>query len=269
MMHLTPWMAVAVLPGLVCAAGLDPQPGATTAASSNQPAARDPSRAGGSSVASAAGAPNVGQEVTPLSPAEGSGRVGARDPADGQAGGAPPARTAAVDEPTLPPALSAGRMPAPLQRLTDIPWYRSGLVSLAVVLAVIAAVTLLIRRVVPSVRAMSGGAIEILGRNHLAPKQSLTLVRVGRRLVLVGVTPDRISTLCVIDDPHEVAELAGAAFAKGKPGFNRALDEAATDFGGPDAELGALAGTPTAHLAQAKGQLQGLMARLRSLQEQT
>jgi flagellar protein FliO/FliZ len=160
-------------------------------------------------------------------------------------------------------------MPAPLQGLSDVPWYRSGLVSLAVVLGVIVVVTLLIRRLLPSVRAMSSGAIEILGRNHLAPKQSLTLVRVGRRIVLVGVTPDRISTLCVIDNPHEVAELAGAVSAKGKSGFEKVLGEAATAFGGPDTELGVLAGGPSARLAQAKGELQGLMARLRSLQEQT
>jgi len=90
---------------------------------------------------------------------------------------------------------------------TSLPWYRNGLVSLAVVLGVIVAVAALARRLIPSVRASSSALIEVVGRSHLAPKQSLALVRVGRRLLVVGLTAERVSTLCQIDEPGEVAEL--------------------------------------------------------------
>jgi len=89
----------------------------------------------------------------------------------------------------------------------SLPWYRNGLVSLAIVLGVIVAAAALARRLIPSVRASSSGLIEVVGRSHLAPKQSLALIRVGRRLLLVGLTAERVSTLCQIDEPGEVAEL--------------------------------------------------------------
>jgi flagellar biogenesis protein FliO len=41
----------------------------------------------------------------------------------------------------------------------------------------------------------------------LSPKQSVCLIRVGRQLVLAGLTPDRINSLMIIDDPERVSEL--------------------------------------------------------------
>jgi flagellar biogenesis protein FliO len=120
---------------------------------------------------------------------------------------------------------------------------------------------------------MSGGAIEVLGRNHLSPKQSLTLVRVGRRVVLVGVAPERLSPLCVIDDPQEVAELVGAKEGDLSAGvsrrFEQKLGEAVNAFDAAPSELADLPDESSDRLLKAKGQLRGLMARLRSLQGQT
>jgi flagellar biosynthetic protein FliO len=56
----------------------------------------------------------------------------------------------------------------------------------------------------------SGGArgeLEILETRALGPNRSLQLVRVGRRAVLVGVTPERINQLLEIDDHEEVDRL--------------------------------------------------------------
>ena len=75
----------------------------------------------------------------------------------------------------------------------------------------------------------SSGAIEVLSRTSLSGKQSLVLVRMGRRLLLLGVTGDEMNTLCVVEDPDQVATLVGEA-AGGQPGsmtqmFARAFAE--------------------------------------------
>jgi flagellar biogenesis protein FliO len=72
-------------------------------------------------------------------------------------------------------------------------------------------------------RAKRPGVIEIISRTALSPKQSLCLIRVGQRMVLVGVSQDALRTLDVIQDPHAVAALAGEATAARSSGDERAF----------------------------------------------
>ncbi len=82
---------------------------------------------------------------------------------------------------------------------------------LFVVLGVIVAVLLAARKWLPRSGRLGGGpALNVLARHYLAPKQSLCLIRLGRRLLLVGVTPDRISTVAEIAEPNEAAEILAA-----------------------------------------------------------
>lgn len=60
-------------------------------------------------------------------------------------------------------------------------------------------------------RFSADGVIKVIGRQYLSNKQSLCLIRVGQRVVLLGVTSDRISSLCDICEPEEVAEIVSAA----------------------------------------------------------
>lgn len=56
-----------------------------------------------------------------------------------------------------------------------------------------------------------GGAtrhLEVLETRSLAPNRSLHLVRLGGRAVLLGVTPERITSLLEIGDPAEVERLS-------------------------------------------------------------
>ena len=93
---------------------------------------------------------------------------------------------------------------------TDAPSLWRPLLSLVAVLLVIAAAAWLFRR-------FSGGSkqfrvpagIEIVARSVLNPKQSLCLVKLGSRLVLLGVSPNHIAPLQTIDQPDEVAGLLG------------------------------------------------------------
>ncbi|MBK8271208.1 MAG: FliO/MopB family protein [Planctomycetes bacterium] len=69
---------------------------------------------------------------------------------------------------------------------------------LAVVLLFVGACAWAAKRWMPKTLRNSinaGGALHILARQSLSTKQSLCLVRVGRRLVLTGISPDQITAL--------------------------------------------------------------------------
>lgn len=87
------------------------------------------------------------------------------------------------------------------------PWYRSGVMALGAVLGLLLLISYVARRYVPAVRALGCGVVKVIQRTPLSSKQSLALVEVGRRLVLVGIAPERISSLAVIDDAEECAHL--------------------------------------------------------------
>lgn len=95
---------------------------------------------------------------------------------------------------------------------------------LAFVLVIIVALAWAARRLFPRVGRIGGeGAITVLSRCALSPKQSLCLVRLGRRIVLLGMTPDRINPLAEITDPDEAARLIAAASSQRAESFRSAL----------------------------------------------
>ncbi len=57
--------------------------------------------------------------------------------------------------------------------------------------------------------AGSGGAIQVLSRTTIAPRQQLMLVQVGRRVVLVANCGAQMNPLCEISDPDEIAAVVG------------------------------------------------------------
>jgi flagellar biosynthetic protein FliO len=82
--------------------------------------------------------------------------------------------------------------------------------SLSLVLALIAGTAYLLRRFLPgSQRVGRSSAIEILSRSVINPKQSLCLVRLGNKLLLVGLSPNHMSCLANIDEPEEIAQISG------------------------------------------------------------
>lgn len=52
-------------------------------------------------------------------------------------------------------------------------------------------------------------AMQVLSRSPLSPRQQLLLVRVGRRLIVVGDSAGQMTALSEITDPDEVAALVG------------------------------------------------------------
>jgi flagellar biogenesis protein FliO len=96
-------------------------------------------------------------------------------------------------------------------------------------------------------RAMSGsrltllskvrrpGLIELISKTPLSARQSLCLVRVGPRLVLIGQSPENLRTLDVIEDADLAARLVGEA-AQQRAGssqaeFHACLEREARGYG--------------------------------------
>ncbi|MHC4696895.1 MAG: FliO/MopB family protein [Planctomycetota bacterium] len=87
------------------------------------------------------------------------------------------------------------------------PWHKTGLGALAIVLGVVGGLYYLVRRWVPSIRAADNGVVRVIGRTSLTPKHHVALIQLGRRYLAVGMSGDRMATLCEVHDPEEAAEL--------------------------------------------------------------
>lgn len=111
-----------------------------------------------------------------------------------------------------------------------------GLWPLAVVLGLILCGALLLRRAFPRRGGSSGGdLIRVISRQYLSPKQSICLVKIGTRVMALGVTAERISMLAQIEDEAGASRLVGAAEsgrANSMSGrFQAFLTGASTEFG--------------------------------------
>ncbi|NLX05733.1 MAG: flagellar biosynthetic protein FliO [Phycisphaerae bacterium] len=80
--------------------------------------------------------------------------------------------------------------------------------ALALVLVLIVVALAVIRKAYPGARMFSSlAAVQVLGRTYLSPKQALAMVKVGRKLVLIGLSEQSVSHLLTVSDPDEVAQL--------------------------------------------------------------
>ncbi|MGB0716463.1 MAG: flagellar biosynthetic protein FliO [Phycisphaerae bacterium] len=84
----------------------------------------------------------------------------------------------------------------------------SAIGALALVLGLIFLCYWLVRRFVPGGVAQEQAGMKVIARAAVSPKQSLALVRLGQRLVMVGVSPDSMTALAEITDPDEVSAIA-------------------------------------------------------------
>jgi flagellar biogenesis protein FliO len=76
-------------------------------------------------------------------------------------------------------------------------------------------------------------AIHVVSRSMLSPKQQVLMLRVGKRLIVVGDSGGQMSTLCEISDPDEVAGLLGESIkepAEGRKSFGAMFKRAEEPF---------------------------------------
>jgi flagellar biosynthetic protein FliO len=134
-------------------------------------------------------------------------------------------------------------------------------------------------------------AVQVLARAPLAPRQHIVLVRVGRRVLVVGECGSQMNPLCEITDGDEIAALLGQlqdekltlpgrAFnslfqrARGAMGGSDAQDEeesaAVADAGAPAPEAetepaAALESPDEPAISETRNEITGLMAKIRVL----
>jgi flagellar biogenesis protein FliO len=82
--------------------------------------------------------------------------------------------------------------------------------SLLIVIAAFFLLAILFRKVSPpGNRPLPKEAFECLGKYYLTQKHQLQVLRLGNRIVLVSVMPDKVSTLAEIIDPDETVAFLG------------------------------------------------------------
>ncbi|HEY3244209.1 MAG TPA: flagellar type III secretion system pore protein FliP [Phycisphaerae bacterium] len=157
---------------------------------------------------------------------------------------------------------------AGMRGAVEAAWWRHPLAALAMVLGLIVGLTALVRRYFPPARAAGHGVLKVLARTHLAPRQSVVLIQVGRRLLVAGITPENIQPLCVLDDAEENARLLAllAPAQAGSEVFSGALRAQRGQFeaGNGSEEPGDSALPAGAHLQRSRRQLAGLLHVLRT-----
>jgi flagellar protein FliO/FliZ len=131
-----------------------------------------------------------------------------------------PFRQISASEPAGRDASAAGRKLAPRsasprrspeRAIAPTPTAAIGTVasSLAIVLGLFAALVWFSKRFAPAgAAALPSEAVELLGRTPLDGRQTMQLIRVGNRLLLVALSAGGASTLTEITDPQEVERLA-------------------------------------------------------------
>lgn len=156
---------------------------------------------------------------------------------------------------------------------SKVPWYRSGLAALSIVLAVVAGAAWLAKRFLRSSQGAGGEALKVVCRTHLSPKQSIALMQMGSRFVFVGITPERISTILTVDDEEEAATLRGRLrvqrAAHGKDRFDDLLTRQADEL---NTLLGADNEEPirsAKQIGEVRSSLQALRERLHTFHDRT
>ena len=80
--------------------------------------------------------------------------------------------------------------------------------SLVVIVALIGLLYYLFRKYLPSIpRVRSGKAIQFLARRYLDPRNSIALIKIGKRVLLIGITAEGMSLLSEIADEEEVQDI--------------------------------------------------------------
>ena len=119
----------------------------------------------------------------------------------------------------------------------------------------------------------SSRVVQVLARAALTPKQQVILLRVGRRIIVVGDSGVQMTTLCEIAEPDEVASLVGqlnenrtgsgsgfgSLFGRSRGRFDAAEEPEAPPLRNAEEDVPA---------ASAQSELDGLRDRVRRLAEQ-
>jgi flagellar biogenesis protein FliO len=144
--------------------------------------------------------------------------------------------------------------------------------SLAAVLALIVVLYFTSRRFLPRsalAKHGGGGAVQVLARTAISPKQRIILLQVGRRILVVADGGATLTTLSEITDANEAAALIGQLQLE-KPGgsFSAALSGAMEKFRAAQTSAATpptSSPEPQPNLASMRQEIEGLAQRVRGM----
>jgi flagellar protein FliO/FliZ len=160
--------------------------------------------------------------------------------------------------------------------------YERVIFALAIVVGLIFVTRWVSKKLFPgAVAARSTGAMKVMSRLVISPKQQLLMVQVGRRIVVVGDSGGNMAPVSEITDPDEVASLV-AQLAEDKSiqlsrGFGSLFNRASGGFDSPsnsdvvEDDVPASTDSPSAEepaISDARGEISGLMDKVRLLSSQ-
>ncbi len=153
----------------------------------------------------------------------------------------------------------------------DSAWLLNTLAALGAVIGLMLVLRAVVMRAVGKNGATSRSpAIEVLARSVVAPRSNVLLLRVGRRILVVGETASGLRTLSDVSDPEEVASLLTLIEAA-KPNsvtqtFAQALGQLNSEYT-PEQRLMDEGGDEDEHhIDRARDGVSGLLSKLRTSQ---
>ncbi|MFW6155204.1 MAG: FliO/MopB family protein [Planctomycetota bacterium] len=181
-----------------------------------------------------------------------------------------PVRSPAASRPVRPPSKASQVAGGATMTAGGGGWWQTlGALALVVVLIFLAR-HILARFAGGRTGGKATGVVEVLSRTAVGSRQSVMLLRVGPRVLVVGAGGETMNTLTEIDDPEQVSQLLGAverARAGSLSGaFAGALkrQQGAWPADGEDDAFGAAAGPETSSPVRgAVDQMKTVLGRLR------
>jgi flagellar biogenesis protein FliO len=153
----------------------------------------------------------------------------------------------------------------------DSAWLLNTLAALGAVIGLMLVLRAVVMRAVGKNAGTSRSpAVEVLSRSVVAPRSNVLLLRVGRRILVVGETPSGLRTLSDVSDPEEVASLLTLIEAA-KPNsvtqtFAQALGQLNSEYT-PEQRLIDEGGDENEHrIDRARDGVSGLLSKLRTSQ---
>ncbi len=148
---------------------------------------------------------------------------------------------------------------------------------LAGVLLLIVILAWLFRRyILAQKRPGSSLSLDVVARATIGPRQSLCLVKLGRHLVLVGLSPNHMAALDTVEDPEEIALILSSVSRRGSASLTASFDQLVAenssdyDDGYPDIGADSIENNDSTNadpdnINQARSELTGLLDKVKGL----
>ncbi len=103
---------------------------------------------------------------------------------------------------------------------TGAPSMWTALFAVLVVSSIFGVILYMVKKYLPGHRQLfNHPAMEVLGRTYLDQRRFVSLVRIGKRIVVVGVSPDEMRPLSEITDETEISDILELARPKTEAGL--------------------------------------------------